>query len=116
MAKIQSDASVASDLATGIQSGASGITAVTAPTKDSSSDYSGNTDAASHIDNELMYSGQIAGKINEFIGLIHSTASEFEAMDQKLNQEIASNTKNTLVATESPIISNPDFQPKYGLF
>lgn len=39
MAKIQSDASVASTCATAIQSGASGITAVGAPTKDSNSDY-----------------------------------------------------------------------------
>lgn len=38
MAKIQSDASVASTCATAIQSGASGITAVGAPTKDSNSD------------------------------------------------------------------------------
>lgn len=45
MAKIQSDASVASTCATAIQSGASGITAVGAPTKDSNSDYSANNSA-----------------------------------------------------------------------
>lgn len=50
MAKIQSDASVASTCATAIQSGASGITAVGAPTKDSNSDYSGNSDASTYID------------------------------------------------------------------
>ncbi|HEN9077823.1 TPA: TIGR04197 family type VII secretion effector [Streptococcus agalactiae] len=86
MAKIQSDASVASTCATAIQSGASGITAVGAPTKDSNSDYSGNSDASTYIDGEASSSSsQIAEKINEFIALIHSTVNEFEAIDQKIS-------------------------------
>ncbi|HEN6863955.1 TPA: TIGR04197 family type VII secretion effector [Streptococcus agalactiae] len=85
MAKIQSDASVASTCATAIQSGASGITAVGAPTKDSNSDYSGNSDASTYIDGEASSSSQIAEKINEFIAFIHSTVNEFEAIDQKIS-------------------------------
>lgn len=88
MAKIQSDASVASTCATAIQSGASGITAVGAPTKDSNSDYSGNSDASTYIDGEASSSSQIAEKINEFIALIHSTVNEFEAIDQKLAKRL----------------------------
>ncbi|HGC8160996.1 TPA: TIGR04197 family type VII secretion effector [Streptococcus agalactiae] len=105
MAKIQSDASVASTCATAIQSGASGITAVGAPTKDSNSDYSGNSDASTYIDGEASSSSQIAEKINEF-----------EAIDQKISQEIAANTKYTMPSNDSSVISNPDFKPKYGLF
>lgn len=116
MAKIQSDASVASTCATAIQSGASGITAVGAPTKDSNSDYSGNSDASTYIDGEASSSSQIAEKINEFIALIHSTVNEFEAIDQKISQEIAANTKYTMPSNDRSVISNPDFKPKYGLF
>ncbi|HHU5230649.1 TPA: TIGR04197 family type VII secretion effector [Streptococcus agalactiae] len=116
MAKIQSDASVASTCATAIQSGASGITAVGAPTKNSNSDYSGNSDASTYIDGEASSSSQIAEKINEFIALIHSTVNEFEAIDQKISQEIAANTKYTMPSNDSSVISNPDFKPKYGLF
>lgn len=116
MAKIQSDASVASTCATAIQSGASGITAVGAPTKDSNSDYSGNSDASTYIDGEASSSSQIAEKINEFIALIHSTVNEFEAIDQKISQEIAANTKYTMPSNDNSVISNPDFKPKYGLF
>ncbi|WP_025196449.1 TIGR04197 family type VII secretion effector, partial [Streptococcus agalactiae] len=85
-------------------------------TKDSNSDYSGNSDASTYIDGEASSSSQIAEKINEFIALIHSTVNEFEAIDQKISQEIAANTKYTMPSNDSSVISNPDFKPKYGLF
>ncbi|MFI3886556.1 TIGR04197 family type VII secretion effector [Streptococcus parauberis] len=107
MGKIQSDASVASASATSIQSGASGITAVGKATKDSDSQYSGQTSAASYIDSEASKSTSIAGKLTEFIGLIHSTASEFEAVDQKLSKSIS--TPNQYLTSPA---TTPPFQPK----
>ncbi|MFD3085185.1 TIGR04197 family type VII secretion effector, partial [Streptococcus agalactiae] len=40
----------------------------------------------------------IAGKLTEFIGLIHSTASEFEAMDSAISQSISVPNQYTIVA------------------
>ena len=57
MAKIQSNASVASTCATAIQSGASGITAVGKVTKDESSQYSGQTSADLYIDEGYLFYG-----------------------------------------------------------
>ncbi|HGI4026730.1 TPA: TIGR04197 family type VII secretion effector [Streptococcus agalactiae] len=107
MAKIQSDASLASSCATSIQTGANGITSVGKATKDSDSQYSGQTSASLYIDNEASKSGSIAGKLTEFIGLIHSTASEFEAVDQKLSQSISTPKQYT-----TPSGNSTTFQPK----
>ena len=105
MAKIQSNASVTSTCATAIQSGASGITAVGKVTKDESSQYSGQTSADLYIDSEASKSVDIAGKLTEFIGLIHSTASEFEAMDSAISQSISVPNQYTTNSYTSPSIT-----------
>lgn len=73
----------------------------------SDSQYSGQTSASLYIDNEASKSGSIAGKLTEFIGLIHSTASEFEAVDQKLSQSISTPKQYT-----TPSGNSTTFQPK----
>ncbi|MCK1247864.1 TIGR04197 family type VII secretion effector [Streptococcus uberis] len=111
MAKIQSDASVASTCATAIQTGASGITAIGKASKDDSSQYSGQTSADLYIENEASKSGEIADKLIEFIGLIHSTASEFEAMDLAISQSIsAPNHYSPTLYTSPSITPKPYFK------
>ena len=87
---IQSNAEVASQCATQIASGAIEISSVTRGTKDSSSEYTGNTDASTYIDKEASYSSPIAEQITQLVSLVQSVASEFEAVDAKLSAEIQS--------------------------
>lgn len=77
---IQSNAEVASQCATQIASGAIEISSVTRGTKDSSSEYTGNTDASTYIDKEASYSSQIVEQITQFVSLVQSVASEFDDM------------------------------------
>lgn len=86
MGKIQSDASVASSVATGISSAGAEVITVTKATKDETTTLSGNTTAHGKIDLDDTTGHQIASSIDTFVGLIHSTASTFVSTDQTLSQ------------------------------
>ena len=101
---IQSNSSAASQAANQISTGASGITNVTSGTKDGDSVYNGNNDASTYIDKESTYSGQIAGQLTQFVSLVHSMASEFEATDARMSNSIQSKTA-IFQQTESGIYS-----------
>ena len=87
---IQSNLSRTSSIATGIANSSANISGVVTGGKDTVSHYNGNTDAATHIDREATYNAQIAEALSQFVQLIHSTASEFEAVDQSLANTTAS--------------------------
>lgn len=96
---IQSIGSIARLNANAIQNGASSITAISEATKDISTTLAGNSSAYSAIVKEFSYGGQIATKLGEFIQLVHSTASEFEVMDQGLSHQISSGHQTSPGAT-----------------
>ena len=82
--QIQSSSEAASQCATEISNGANGINDASSGNKDNVSNYNGNNDASMCIDKERQYSQQVASQIQQFVSMIHSVASEFEAVDSSL--------------------------------
>lgn len=106
---IQSNASVASSVATEIASSASRISGVGSATPDSVSEYQGNSDAAAHIPRVNTYSTQLASNLSQFVNLIHSTVEAFEAVDQSLSQTLSESMRiqatpaDTVAAARKPL-------------
>ncbi|EPU20352.1 TIGR04197 family type VII secretion effector [Streptococcus agalactiae] len=86
MAKIQSDVSLASSVATGISSAGAEVLSVTKATLDETTTLQGNSTAHEKINLDDATGQQIASSIDTFVGLIHSTASAFVSTDQSLSQ------------------------------
>lgn len=103
---IESNTALASSIASGIANGASSISGVSAAKPDGNSSYYGNNDAALHIGREASYSDQVAAKFSEFVGLVQSIASEFEAVDQELGSSMF---QNVIASSTSPQL------PRQGL-
>lgn len=89
MAKIQSNASTASTHASSLMTGANALSSVSIATKDTSSEYPGNSTASEKLDQEATIGGQIASRATEFIGLVQSVATEFVAVDAAIASSIS---------------------------
>ena len=106
---IQSNLSSASNIATGITNSSASISGVATGAKDTVSNYQGNSDASTHISREGTYNSQVAATLSQFVNLIHSTASEFEAIDQSLSKSITSSLQlpaspmDTIASSKGPL-------------
>ncbi|MGT2959949.1 TIGR04197 family type VII secretion effector [Streptococcus caballi] len=109
---IQSNLSLASSQATAISSAGANLLGGATASKDTVTTLKGNTNAHSAIDLDASTVQQVASAINSFVGLIHSTASEFESTDQRLAQALLVGSSNT---TASQTLPNT-FQPNPNLF
>ncbi|MBP2623504.1 hypothetical protein C4K46_06060 [Streptococcus oricebi] len=88
MSTIQSNSASAQTCATSLVTAAAGINSVAAISEDKTSKYIGNDLVQGLIANEKSIGDNIASQLNQFVGLVHSVDSRFQATDQGLSQEI----------------------------
>ncbi|MEX2805593.1 TIGR04197 family type VII secretion effector [Streptococcus sp. H31] len=98
---IQSDSLTAGQYANQITSSGYGLSGVGEASKDSETTLSGNSNAHSAIDLDNATSGQLASVLSSFVGLVHSTASEFEATDALLSQQLGASIPATTLPPSS---------------
>ena len=88
MSTIQSNSASAQTCATSLVTAAGSIGNVSAISEDKTSKYTGNDLVQGLIANEKSIGANIASQLNQFVGLVHSVDSRFQATDQGLSQEI----------------------------
>ena len=109
---IQSDSLTASQYATQIKSSSINVLGIGTVSKDSETTLRGNHDAHLAIDLDDATGKQIASVLNGFVSLIHSTASEFEAVDNQISQQLSAATLPYVPKSNA----NPTFTPNTRLF
>lgn len=117
---IQSNSSTASLYATQISSSGSNVSGTTTVSKDIKTTLSGNANAHSEIDLSHAAGPQFASALSTFVSHIHSTASEFEALDNQMSQQLSTTTPVVSLPTSSSTSSNTNtnktFTPNASLF
>lgn len=113
---IQSDYLTASQYATQITSSGSSVSEIGTVGKDNETTLSGNDNAHSAIDLDDATGTQIASVLSTFVSLIHSTASEFEAVDNQISQQLGATTSATTLHSSSKSSTSPTFTPNTSLF
>lgn len=86
---IQSDSTTASSYAQGIMDSVNSVTSGTTVTKDASSISQGNSLGSGYVDTEVGYASSISSQVKAFISNVHSVAAEFEAVDNKISNDIS---------------------------
>lgn len=113
---IQSNALTASQYASQITSSGSSVASVGTVNKDSETTISGNSNAHSAIDLDTETGTQIASALGTFVSLIHSTASEFESVDNQISQQLGTLRSAIALPSSANGSLSTNFTPNRSLF
>ncbi|MGT2666400.1 TIGR04197 family type VII secretion effector [Streptococcus rifensis] len=89
MTIIRSDMTVAQSYATGLQSAGEELAGVDQPQQDNQTTVAGNTNAHEALATSQSTRQSIASAITSMVTNLRSVASEFEAVDQEIGNQIS---------------------------